>query len=401
MSELALDIVVAQVLARNPSLAEMTAAWEAAQARYPQVTSLDEPMFGAMIAPASIGSSNVDFGYRLEVSQKLPWPGKRETRGRSALALASAAGNDVDDMRLQLVESAMIAFHDYYLADRAINVNRENLKLLKELREQAKTRYERKLVPQQDMLQADVEVGRQQEHELTLERMKNVAVARLNTLMHLPPDNVLPPPPERLALGPPLPGASQLRELALSQRPDLQALSNRLAADQAALRLACQERRPDLEVMAAYDTIMGNGPMRDLAPQVGVRLNLPVREARREGAIAEAQSQLAKRRAELEARIDQVNLEVQEAYEQVTESEQIVRLYEKTILPAARDNIDAARSAYEKGLIPFVSLIEAQRNQVMLLERSYEANADYGRRRATLERVVGGPSLLLSATQEK
>src|SRR5437868_2089531 len=79
--ELSVDLVVDQVLASNPSLAQMTAAWQAAAARYPQVTSLDDPMFGTMIAPASIGSNNVDFGYRVEISQKLPWPGKRELRG--------------------------------------------------------------------------------------------------------------------------------------------------------------------------------------------------------------------------------------------------------------------------------------------------------------------------------
>jgi hypothetical protein len=45
--------------------------------------------------------------------------------------------------------------------------------------------------------------------------------------------------------------------------------------------------------------------------------------------------------------------------------------------------------------IPFLSLIEAQRNLVNLRDRYYEAVADYFRRRATLDRVVGGP--LLSA----
>src|SRR5262245_29140085 len=41
--ELTVDAVVEQVLARNPSLAQMTAAWQAASARYQQVTSLDDP----------------------------------------------------------------------------------------------------------------------------------------------------------------------------------------------------------------------------------------------------------------------------------------------------------------------------------------------------------------------
>jgi outer membrane protein TolC len=390
---LSVEALVQQVLARNPSLAQMVAAWEAASARYPQVTALDDPMFNTMFAPASIGSNAVEFGYRLEISQKLPFPGKRGLRGQNALAEASAARQDADDMRLQLVESARIAFYDYFLVYRAVGVNEESQRLLDSFRRNAQDRYERGPGSRQDVLQAEVEIGRQRERGLTLERMRKVAAARINTLLHLPPDAPLPPPPERLAGAETLPPAEVLRARALDQRPDLKALADRLSAEQASLALARKEFCPDFEVTAAYDTIMGNGPTRDLAPQVGLRLNLPVRRARRNGALAEAEARLAQRQAELARLTDQVYFQVQEAYEKVIESQQAMRLYEDTMLPAARKNVEAAQSAYTTGKIPFLSLIEAQRNLVMVRDRAYETLADYFRRRATLERMVGGPAL--------
>jgi outer membrane protein TolC len=386
------DALVGQVLARNPSLAQMVAAWRAASARYPQVTSLDDPMVEAMIAPASIGSDDVEFGYRVEISQKYPYPGKRRLRGQNALAEASAAGHDVDDMRLQLVESTRSALADYYLAGRALTVNEEALRLLREAREKAQQRYERRVpeANQQDILQAEVEEGRQRRRQLALERMRQVAVARINTLLHHPPDNPLPPAPEQLDVGTPLPDAAVLRSQALARRPDLHALADHIRAEEAALGLAHREFYPDFEVLAAYDTIMGNGPTRDLAPQLGLRVNLPVRTARRYGAVTEAEARLAGRRAELDKLIDQVNFQVQEAYEQAQESERLVTLYREKILRAAQRNVDAARSAYESSRVPFLSLIEAQRNAVDLQDSFYEAIADSFRRRATLERVVGG-----------
>jgi outer membrane protein TolC len=390
-AEIAADELVRQVLERNPSLAQMAAAWEAARARYPQVISLEDPMLGTMFAPASIGSNTLDFGYRVEVSQRFPFPGKRGLRGEGALADAQAAGLDVDDIRLQLAESARMAFYDYYLVHRAITVNEEGLKLLRELRDSAESRYKASLVTQQDVWQADVEIGKQRERRLTLERTKKVAAARINTLLHLAPDTPIPPPPEKLALPAAPPPVQSLRERAVARRPDLQALAARLASDQAALSLALREYYPDFEATVAYDTIMGNGPGRDLAPQIGLRLNLPCRRARRNAAVAEAQAKLAQRHAELASRTDQIHFQVQEAFEQVLESEKIVRLYERTILPAARGSVEAGRSAYQAGKIPFLSLIEAQRNLVMIRDRSYEAIADYFRRRATLERVTGGP----------
>jgi cobalt-zinc-cadmium efflux system outer membrane protein len=124
---------------------------------------------------------------------------------------------------------------------------------------------------------------------------------------------------------------------------------------------------------------------------LGVRLNLPVYRQRRYGAVSEAEARVAQRRAELARLSDQVNYQVQEAYARVERSEKSVRLYQDTILRAAEANVKAAQSAYTTGRIPFLSLIEAQRNVVGLRDRYYEALADYFRRRATLERVIGGP----------
>jgi hypothetical protein len=76
-SELDINQLVAEVLKRNPSIPAMVATWQAAAARYPQVISLDDPMFGFMVGPASIGSNDVDFGWMVEASQKIPWAGKR------------------------------------------------------------------------------------------------------------------------------------------------------------------------------------------------------------------------------------------------------------------------------------------------------------------------------------
>jgi outer membrane protein TolC len=143
--------------------------------------------------------------------------------------------------------------------------------------------------------------------------------------------------------------------------------------------------------MAAYDSIMGNGPSRDLAPQVGFRINLPVRLGRRDAAVAEARAKIAQRQAELVARTNQVSFQVQEAFEQLKESERVLALYDKTVLPSARQNVKAAEAAYGTGKIPFLSLIEAERNVVNLRDRYYEATADYFRRRANLERIVGAP----------
>jgi outer membrane protein TolC len=384
--ELSAEMVVEQVLARNPSLAQMAAAWEAASARYPQVTSLDDPMLLGMLGPGTFGSNNFNTAYMVRFSQKLPFPGKLGLRGDRATANASAAQLDIEDMRLQLIEAAQTAFFEYFLVHRALEVNQESLKLWQNAKQDAKSRYETGKVDQQDVLQADVEIGREQERRLSLQEMRQIAIARINTLMHLLPDSPLPPPPQEIKLLSKLPQAQELRAAALDNRPDLRAIADRIKADQAALALAYKDFYPDFDVMAGYDAFWQE---KELRPQIGLQMNLPIYKGRRHGAVAEAQAQIAQRRAELARQVDQVNYQVQEAFEKASKSEKSVLLYKETILPAAELNAKAARSAYVTGKIPALSRIEAERNLVNLRDRYYEALADYFRRRATLDRVVG------------
>lgn len=395
--ELTPDIVVAQVLVRNPTVAQMVAAVEMAESRFPQVTSLDDPVFSSWVAPASLASNKVNDSARFEVSQKIPWSGKRALKGEVAQAQTVAAGYDLNDAKLQLIESAKTAYSDYYLAERALEVNAEGQKLLEEFKQNAETRYKTGQTPQQDILQADVEIGRQSERRLALERTKTVAIARLNMLMGLPSDSPLPPAIKSAPKPVSLPDIAVLRETALSRRPDLQALAARIAADTASLGVAEKEYYPDIEVMAAYDSFwQAADDQQRLRPQVGLRMNLPFRLDRRRGAVSEASAQLMQRRATLALQQNQVGFDVQQAYALVSESEKAVKLYAEKILPPAQESVKSAQSGYVTGKIPFLTLIEAQRSLVDLRDRSYQASADYERRQATLERVIGGP--LVGAT---
>ncbi len=217
-----------------------------------------------------------------------------------------------------------------------------------------------------------------------------MTVARINTLLHLPPNAPLPSPPAKISPDDALPDVAALRAAALARRPDLQAQADRIAAEEAMLALAHKEFYPDFEPFVMYDRFMGNNQTNaDLATMVGVRVNLPVYRSRRYAAVDEATARMAQHRAELARQIDQVNFEVQQAYEMVAESARVVRLYNETILKAARENVGAAQPAYRTGLLGVLNLIQAQRDLISLEERYHQAVTDYLSRHATLERAVG------------
>lgn len=396
-SELELSALIDEVLVRNPSLQEAVAAWREAAQRYPQVVSLEDPMFGTMLAPDAWGDETLEGGYMLEASQKLPWPGKRQLRGQAALAEASAARFDVGDTRLMLVEAAKLSFFDYYLARREMEVNEKNVQIMEEFRNTASTKYRANQVTQQDVLQADVELAELKRRRYELERMEQVAIARINTLLHRNAEHPLPNPPAQLQEIAETPPAANLQELAIMRRPDLAAIEARIRAEQANVALAAKEFYPDFEIAGRYDAFWQEEPLR---PSFGVNLNVPIYREKRRAAVREAVFRVRRQRAEFEQRIDTIRNDVQAAYARLVESRRTNELYQQSLLPIARQNVEAARSGYIAAAVDFLRLIEAQRQHFMLQEKSYEAEAEYHRRLAELERLVGGSLTDQSADEE-
>jgi outer membrane protein TolC len=387
-----LPTYVNEVLARNRSLQAMIAAWRAAAEKYPQAVALDDPMFTLMTAPASWSSDDVTPAYVLGGSQKIPWWGKRSLRGQVARAEANAASLDVADVRLQLTQAAHLAFFDYYLVHRQLELADANLRRLGEFRDTARRQYEANLVMQQDVLQAEVELAEGERRRIELERMRRISVARLNTLVHQSPDRPVPPPPSELTVDQNPAPPELLRQIALQQRPDLATLGAKIQAESATLALAYKEFYPDFEIDARYDRFwQPTSTQGDLQGQVGVNMNVPIYLEKRRAAAREAMYKLRQQRAEYEQKIDDVNQEVEAAYAQVIEMRSIIDLYEERTLPAARQNVASAQNDYIAGKGDFLRLITAQRQSLMLQEKHQEAVAGYLSRLAELERVVGGP----------
>jgi len=388
---LSLPLLIDEVQARNPTVQAMVAAWRSAAQRYPQQISLDDPMFTAMGAPASFGSSEVESAYVLQGSQKLPWFGKREVRGQQAQAETSEAYHDVRDTRLKLAEATQIAFFEYYVVRKQLELNQENLQALKEFRSAARTKYEANQVTQQDVLQVEVELSEQLRRQIELRRLDRVAVARINTLLRQPPDAPLPSPPRNLEQVSELPPAALLQGIAASQRPDLASLAATVRAQYAEVVLAHKQFYPDVEVFGRYDSFWQPASTQsDLRGQVGVNMNVPLYRKRLNAAVNEAEFKLAQRRAEYAQKALDIQYEVQTAWEQLEESRQTVLLYEQRFLPAAQQNVSTARANYDAGKSDFLAFIVAQRQLIDLREKQQQAVADYHRRRAELERVLGG-----------
>ncbi len=394
---LSLERVIAETLARNPSIEQATHALNAALERPAQARALDDPMLSYMIGPRTIGSSDFDPAHKFEASQSFPWPGKRRLRGEAAELEAEGLRGDLDMIREDLAYAARMTFLELWLTERAIEINNTNQNLLTEFEEIAQRKYAAGIVPKQDVLQARVEREMLVHDGAVLARTRNRIVARVNALLNQPTDTTLPSPPTSLRAPGFPPPLAELQLTAEANRPELHAVNWRLQAMETRTVLARKEFLPDLTVMAGYDTFWNEG---ELQPSVGFSINVPIQLGRRRAAVREADAELARVESEARRIHRDILLEVHEAFEGVHESIDGIALYESHLLPAASENLEAAHSGYASGEVDFLALVSAQKLVADTRLKLSEYQAAHHMGMAKLGRAIGSSVENVARTTE-
>ena len=381
------DAFVRAVLSRNPSMESARSAFRAALARTRQAGTFEDPMVDVGFAPLSIGSSEASFGYEVGISQKLPWFGKRALEQAAANAEARAAKADFESMRRELALSALTLYDKYYVAARSLHINSQHIALMQAMRAAAVAQFATGRGSAQDALQAEVELTHMEHDAVMLATERDVTVAQMNELLHRAPELALPPPPAELTL-PPAPDVASPRLLreAVERRPDIVAVRERARAEQARSERAERDAYPDFTLSTSYNSMWDMPQHRWM---VGLGFNVPIQSAGRGGAADEAKAMRAELESDAERLSDAARTQVFVSLRQLQESRHILELYEKRLVPVARQQIEAARAGFATFQNPFASVIDAERN-LRRVELDYQlARAAYGLRRAELDRALG------------
>ena len=231
-----------------------------------------------------------------------------------------------------------------------------------------------------------------------LEAERGVLVAQLNGLLHRPPGAPLPPPGAELGDLPSAPPSrADLEREALATRPELRASAAQVRGARAAIDAARREYYPDLVVMGSYDSMWD---MPEHRWMIGVGLNVPLPLSRRAASVDEARARWGRARSEEQTLRDQVRVDVAQAELRAREAAQLLHVVESRLVPAARDQVDAALAGFKTGRNAFVAVIEAEKNLREVELSRHRARADLARRLAGRDRALGRvPGLFRGGTR--
>jgi len=379
----------------NPGLEAAFNRWKAALERVPQVRSLPDPRFTYRYFIEEVETRVGPQRHAVGIAQTFPWFGKLALRSGVALEAANAARQRYEAEKQKLFYRVKNAYHEYYYLGRAIGIVRENRALVRHFERVVRARYRAAAAKHQDVIRAQIELGKLDDHLLALTELRRPVAARVNAALNRPVDTELPWPAQ-----PPYEEIDATDEQILSRlreaSPELKALGHEIAKQRRSLELAGKNYFPDVTV--GVDYIDTGGAKTAMKPSdsgkdpviAKLSINVPIWLQKYRAAEREARMRL---RAAMKAKMERENTLSSQAkmvLYQFRDAGRKVGLYRDTLVPKARQAIRANETAFRAGKASFLDLIDAQR-VLLEFQLSYErALTDRAQRLAELEALIGG-----------
>src|SRR3989440_4798229 len=200
-----LQSLVAEALARTPTVAQRQAAVRAATLRIRPAGSLPDPMLtvGVMdLVLPHFEFNQSDFTEAdVELSQEIPWPGTLGARSGIMRAAAAGARAEEGTVRREVTTTMAVAYYRLGYAMAALETLRHQRELLDAAVQLSTTRYATGAAPQSDPLQAKLARDRLRSEGFALESERMAALAAVNAVRgRSPRDSVAVTPIEPAAV---------------------------------------------------------------------------------------------------------------------------------------------------------------------------------------------------------
>lgn len=379
-----LNRLLTEALDNNPEIAAAQKRYEASRQRPTQVSSLPDPMFspgynssGRPWPGAGLGT-DVTSNIGVMISQELPFPGKRKLAGDMAVKESEAEWQQYQQAKLGVVSRLKQAYFRRAYAFGAVDVLSRNVELLQKFLQITEARYSVGKAAQQDIFKAQTQIAILETKRLQLEREKRARAAEIDSLLNRAPGAPLGRPADLHAMELPS-GLKELYASATENSPMLRRDEKMIQRAEVAVNMARKEYYPDVTLNGGYYNMGGMAPMYMFRAD----FKIPLYYFRKQRAAVTEQSQgLAQSRRTYEATNQDLHFRIQDDYSMAETSSQLLKLYEKAVIPQASLALESSLSSYETGAVDFLSVlmnyttvVDYQMNYIEELQNLYLALA--------------------------
>lgn len=315
------------------------------------------------------------------------------TFGRLKWSAAAAELNEravlaeAESRQAQVLEEVTLAYYDTLLTQEAVAIAEDLVKAREAHLRDAVQLVNAGVAAQFDVKRDEASLAQGQQQLLEARNRANLARVRLFTLLERPDrGEQLEPAPSEL----PLPTPTAV-EVALQQRPDLQASRWAVQAAEARYHLAEAQDAPNLGLQTDYVTRNAAGFVQPNQWTVGLNLQIPLFD----GGLAEARAGQAREvteqlRALLQQAERNARLELESLRLEAANRRERIEVARRSIESAA-EALRIARLRYQNGLSTNVELLDAQAAYTAAQQDLVAARYQYLQALTRWQRATGNP----------
>ena len=385
----ALGALLEEAKANNPGLKALRERVSAKEARVKAEGTLDDPALKIEMMdlskdrPLNIFPEDA-METKYMISQMFPFPGKLSLKEKIALKEAHAAMAAFNSMDLDVAARVKEAYFDYaYLAD-SIRITEEIKGLLSNMSKIAEAKYSVGQASQQDVIKVNVEITMLINDLITLNAEKDVAAARLKSILNRDQSSPIGEPAglprERVEFR-----TDELIEAAGRANPDIKMAVLDMEAGELAADLARKNYYPDF--MVGVGPVQRDGRFDSF--DVMFQINIPIWWGKYDSLTQEAVSNAGALRSRLVSEKNAKSFEVKGASIQVDAADRMRTLYETSLLPQVELSLESALKNYRAGKIDFLTLLDTERELKKTRLEYLKTILEYRKMVAALERTVG------------
>lgn len=329
-----------------------------------------------------LGSGNLIRDKRVDKAFGLDWTyergNKRELRTQAAQRLASAAQQDVEEIKVQQQITTAAAYFDLLAAQERIEQVGQISRSAAQLASTASRRVQAGDLATQDQVRLEIEAQRASTDLATAQLDRQRAALQLAQLTGFTGAGMLQaqadwPARQNLQATPP-----ESTYPSVETRADVRAATQRVEAARVALDVASAQKTRDITVGASFDHYPGTST-RQLEFRAQLPLNGFLGSYNFQGEIAKAQSQLNQAEDALEKTRRNAAADFQRLQLEQRGAAARALSYEATILPRARQVAEMAELAYSKGAMSLTELIDARRTLRSILIEALSARTEHAK----------------------
>jgi len=387
--------LIEEGLANNQALKSLEFQINALTEKIEPASALPDPRLG--VGLLNLPADTFDFEQepmtqkQIFIAQKIPWAGKRALRSEEAQWSARQKQAMLDARRLDLSKDIAAAWYDLGFIAKSRQINDRMIELLGRIYNAAENRYVTGNGLQQNIFQAQVELSKLYNEQISLKARHRILEDRINILLNrkrfepVVYSDTLPMPDMKFSL-------TDLESTALRHNPELKIREHEISQHKTRIHLARKDFWPDVDIMAAYGQRDENRAGQDRADffSTTISISLPVWQNRKQDRqLAAATAMRHSAEQSFENLEKSITHQVDGLATEVVSLQDNYLLYRQTLLPQAENWARSALDAYEVGEVEFDTMINAKMRLLMFELQAENYLFDIYKKRAELEALIG------------